>query len=94
MLSGALPTPHLFIQNPLTGKFIDVLPLFEMMAERTHSSDGPQDLICRIQEVHDYVSTTLPCCENGAVNLREWADMSYTLVCFRKTFERMQEVPG
>jgi hypothetical protein len=84
---------HLFVKNPLSGKLVNILPLFELMSQ-DELNDGPVSVIEKIQEVHDYLSTNVPKSVGCQVAAEDWAGANYWLVLIRKTFERMKEVPA
>ncbi|MBD2700164.1 hypothetical protein IC229_05925 [Spirosoma sp. BT702] len=81
---------YMIIENPYSGKMVNVLPLFELMSEDA-LNDGPQSIIEKIQEVHDFLSTSVPKIRGCQVAVDEWAQANYWLVKMRKTLENMNE---
>jgi len=84
----------LFVQDPLSGKHYNMLPMFELMHEHWYCLDGPTDMARRIQEVLDYlctrvlVETTQPC----QYSLHQINDLNMILIHIRKAFEDMTNV--
>ncbi|QIP16836.1 hypothetical protein G8759_31430 [Spirosoma aureum] len=81
---------HLFIQNPLSGRLINVLPLFDFL---TNTFAGSQEAVSHLQLVHDFLSTcAVKGMDDSDINVEYLASMNYTLIMFRQVFEKMQEV--
>lgn len=83
---------HLFVTNPYTGRVINILPLFACMNENfATSSDGPGEVIARLQKVHDFVSTRMPCLPGDHIDPKEWVETNWIIIQLRKAFDDMNE---
>jgi|AntAceMinimDraft_6_1070360.scaffolds.fasta_scaffold31193_1 hypothetical protein len=82
------------VKDPLSGKHYNMMPLFYQLNEQWYCKDGPTDMARKIQEVLDYMCTSVlvnkdtPC----AYGLQEINNLNMILIHLRRAFEDMTDI--
>lgn len=77
-----------FVQDPLTKKHYNLLPLFKLMDEQCEHSNGALDVSRRIQAVLDFMCTTV---HADVKDPEDVVYLNHVLVDIRKAFDNMVE---
>jgi hypothetical protein len=88
--SKKMETPKfLLVENPLTGKQVNIMPLFQYLQSEYYGKPTPLDVIEPIQDALDYLAVSLP---SDGIDTEELKHRNYVndrLITLRNTFSNM-----